>query len=309
MKHVSHSIDVAAPPDRVYRIIADVTGWPVHFPPTVHAERVHGDDRAERIRIWAVANGRLRSWESDRRLDGYVRTVEFEQAKPAQPVASMRGLWRITPKNDGSHVELTHFYEAVEPDGLAAIDKAVDKNSRSELDGLRTVAERDASPLVFDDSEVIQGSLQDVYEFVNACDRWPQRLPHVRRVDLTEDVPGLQLMEMDTESPDGSVHTTASWRVCEPSSRITYKQTKAPGIMSVHNGQWTFRQLPGGAVRATSTHTVVIDSEALAALKAGGKAPADPAQAIRDALGANSRATLKAAKDFAELVTSGKEDR
>ncbi|MCW2569912.1 MAG: cyclase/dehydrase [Mycobacterium sp.] len=303
MEHTSHSIDIAAPADRVYRIIADVTAWPVHFPPTVHAERVHGDDRKERIRVWAVANGELHSWESDRLLDDAARTIDFQQTRPRHPVAAMGGSWRVDDRGGGeSHVVLTHFYAAVgaDPAGSALIGKAVDTNSMSELAAIKTVAERGVAPLEFADSEVISGSVEDVYEFVHASDRWPERLPHVRRVHLTESEPGLQLMEMDTESPDGSVHTTVSWRVCVPGSRITYKQTKPPGIVSVHNGEWTFRELPGGAVRATSGHTVVIDEEALAALKAGGTSPTDPAEAIREALGGNSRATLHAAKVFAE---------
>ncbi len=296
MKHVTHTIDVPASPDRVYQIIADVTQWPVCFPPTVHAERVSGTERAERIRIWAVANDSLRTWESDRKLDPVARTVAFEQTRTSPPVAVMRGLWRIEPRGDGSAVTLEHTYAASSADGLPAIDAAVDRNSRSELDALSRAITME--PLVFDDTEVIPGSVDQVYAFVNECDQWPHRLPHVSRVDLTEETPGLQLMEMDTRSPDGSVHTSRSWRVCSPSSKITYKQVKAPGIMSVHNGEWTFRPVPGGSVRATSRHTVVIDREKLAAM--GDKAPPDPAQAVRDALGANSRATLRAAKDYLE---------
>ena len=56
-RHTEHATRIGAPPDAVYRIVADVTSWPVHFPPTVHAVRLSGDDRAERIRIWALANG------------------------------------------------------------------------------------------------------------------------------------------------------------------------------------------------------------------------------------------------------------
>ena len=55
-----------------------------------------------------------------------------------------------------------------------------------------------------------------------------ERLPHVARVVLTEDTPGLQFLEMDTRTKDGSTHTTKSVRVCFPDTRIAYKQITLP---------------------------------------------------------------------------------
>src|SRR5689334_5050275 len=79
---LTHRIRVSAPAEAAYRIVADVSLWPLYFPPTVRAERISGDGAAERIRLWAVANGELRSWESRRRLYPAARRVEFEQAEP-----------------------------------------------------------------------------------------------------------------------------------------------------------------------------------------------------------------------------------
>ncbi|TDD76620.1 aromatase/cyclase [Actinomadura rubrisoli] len=306
-RRTSHTAGVAAPADVAYRIVADVTSWPVHFPPTVHAVRLSGDDREERIRIWALANGALRTWVSVRRLDPAARTVEFEQAEPAAPVAAMGGAWRVEDDGDGGcRVELAHHYAAVgdDPEALALIDRAVESNSTAELDALRRAAEGAADPadltLEFSDAEVIDGSVDDAYDFVNACDRWPERLPHVLRVELTEDEPGLQLMEMDTRSPDGSAHTTASGRVCVPGDRIVYKQTTVPPVMRTHNGEWTFRPDPGGGVRVTSRHTVVIDPDAARELAPEGLTLPEVRTKIRETLGANSRATLRAAKAHAE---------
>jgi len=296
MKHTSHSTSVRAPPDTAYGIIADVTSWPVHFPPTVHAVRLSGDDRSERIRIWAMANGALRSWVSERRLDPDARTVRFRQAEPNPPVAEMSGSWRI---GDGGTVELTHDYAAVDDDqdALALIDRAVEDNSTAELAALRRAVEEEPDLMLsFEDSEVIGGSLDAAYDFIYACDLWPDRLPHVLRVDLTEEHPGLQFMEMDTRSPDGTAHTTASGRVCLPGDRIVYKQTTVPPVMRTHHGEWTFRQTAEREVRVTSRHTVVIDPVAAAEI-------ADLAvvkEKIRNTLGANSKATLRAARAYVE---------
>jgi aromatase len=300
-KHVTHGTRVSAPAELAYRLVADVTAWPVCFPPTVHAVRLEGDDRAERIRIWAMANGALRTWVSERRLDADRRTVEFRQAVPAAPVAEMGGIWRI---HDDGRVELEHTYAAVDddPDALALIDRAVDANSGVELAALKQTAESAASTaglrLDFADEEVIDGPVEEAYEFINACDRWPQRLPHVDRVELTEKEPGLQVMEMDTRSPDGSVHTTVSGRVCVPYERIVYKQTTLPSGMRTHNGAWVFEPLAEGTgVRVTSHHTVVIEPAAI-----GGLDLTDVRTKIRTALGGNSKATLRAAKAHVEAA-------
>lgn len=310
-RHTEHATRITAPPDAVYRIVADVTSWPVHFPPTVHAVRLSGDDRAERIRLWALANGAPRTWVSERTLDPAARTVEFRQAEPSAPVAEMLGTWRIVPNGDGgSHVVLVHDYAAVDddPEALALIDRAVETNSEAELGALKRAAETDAAGLLleFSDGEVVHGPLDAAYDFVNECDRWPERLPHVLRVALTEDEPGLQFMEMDTRSPDGSAHTTASGRVCVPGERIVYKQTTKPPVMRTHNGEWLFEPAGDGAVRVTSRHTVVIDPEALKGPAAGGMDLPAVRQKIRETLGANSKATLRAAKRYAENERSGK---
>jgi hypothetical protein len=99
---VTHRIEVAAPATAVYRIVAEVGLWPLYFPPTVRAERTGGDETDERIRIWALANGELRTWESRRRLDPAGLRIEFAQIEPREPVAAMGGTWRITERPDAA---------------------------------------------------------------------------------------------------------------------------------------------------------------------------------------------------------------
>lgn len=310
VQHTTHTVDIAAPARRIYEVIADVTTWPGHFPPTVLAERVAFDGTEERIRIWAIANDRLKSWESIRRLNEDAGTIEFEQARPSHPVAAMGGTWRINERpGGGCRVVLTHHYAAAgdDPEALALIDRAVDNNSKSELAALGRAAERaadqDELSLDFEDSEVIKGSVDAVYDFIYACREWPRRLPHVQRIELTEDEPGLQFMEMDTRSPDGPVHTTASGRVCLPGDRIVYKQTRLPAVMSTHNGEWVFRETGAGAVHVTSRHTVVIDPKAAAQMAKDGTPVPALRKTIRETLGANSMATLRSTKAYVEGQT------
>jgi aromatase len=302
----THRIEVRAPAEVVYRILADVSRWPLYFPPTVHAERVAGDDRSERIAIWALAHGELRTWESRRTLDPERLRVTFEQATPTDPVAAMGGAWSVLPTPDGATVVLDHHFRAVDDDPrkLDRIVGAVDANSLAELENLRRVAESagrpDAEVIDFSDSETVTGSVEQAYDFIYDVNRWPERLPHVQAIDLTEDTPGLQTMRMDTLSPDGSVHTTVSGRVCTPGRRIVYKQTTLPAGLRAHTGEWSFEPSGPGTVTVTSRHQVILDAAAMAVLPTPPASLAEAARTVRNALGANSRATMARARAHVE---------
>ncbi|WP_328980570.1 aromatase/cyclase [Streptomyces canus] len=306
LTRVTHATEIAAPADEVYRIIADVTLWPLHFPPTVHAERRAESGVAESIRLWATANGELRTWVSARRLDPVARRIEFEQTQPRHPVATMGGTWRIEQHPDGTCTALLdHHYRAVDdtPADLERIARAVDTNSTAELASLKRVAEWAGGAgllLAFEDTETIAGTPAEAYDFLYDLGSWPDRIAHVQRIDMTEDVPGLQYMEMDTKSPDGSVHTTTSWRVCTEPDRIVYKQLKLPAVLRAHTGEWRFEAVDGGCVRVTAAHSVIVDPEAAARLPAPMTDLTQIRDAVRAALGANSRATLATAKAYIE---------
>lgn len=285
--NVEHQITVAAAAVDIYGFLADVTRWPTVFEPTVHASVLEQSGNEERIRLWATANGAPRTWTSRRLLDRSALRVEFRQEVPRAPIAAMGGAWVVEPLSaSSSRVRLLHDYKAVDPSGLAWIDAAVDRNSRKELAALKAYAEGTAAPVhTFADTVHIKGSAADVYAFLNDADRWPERLPHVDRVRLIEDIPGLQLLEMATRAPNGTVHTTSSVRITFP-GLIVYKQTLLPALLSLHSGQWLIRE-DGDGVRVTSEHSVSVH---------------DPAtlDQVRAALSANSLATLRHAKAYAE---------
>ncbi|HEY0804041.1 MAG TPA: aromatase/cyclase [Pseudonocardiaceae bacterium] len=294
MTTVEHEITVNADAADVYRMLADVTHWPQLFPPSVYVDYLERDGNEERIRIWATANGTPKNWTSRRLLDPEARSIRFWQEVSAPPVAEMNGTWIIEPAGDGAtRLRLRHQYRAIDdrPADLAWIDEAVDTNSHAELASLKASMEQAAQELTlsFADTVRIDGRAEDVYDFVNEAQLWSERLPHVSRVKLTEDTPGLQVLRMDTVAGDGSTHTTESVRVCFPHHKIAYKQTTLPALMTLHTGYWSFEPDPAapGVVLATAQHTVVINDKTAR-------------EFVRAALSANSTATLRHAKDYAE---------
>ena len=305
---VEHEILIDAPPEEAYRLLAEVENWPLIFPPTIHAERLEGDDSKERIRIWATGNGEPKTWTSRRLLDARARRIDFRQEVSAPPVAEMGGAWIIEPSGSGaSRIRLLHDYRAIgdDPDSLEWIDRAVDGNSRSELAGLKAniesaLAAADGLTMSFEDTVRVEGSVRDLYDFVNEADLWCERLPHVARVELEEKTPGLQILEMDTRTKDGSTHTTKSVRVCFPDNRIVYKQITLPALMTLHTGRWTFESSAEGVVLATSQHTVVINPATIAAVLGPDADVPQAREFVKNALSGNSTATLLLAKAYAE---------
>ncbi|MFF3375342.1 aromatase/cyclase [Streptomyces sp. NPDC002680] len=307
-----HTITVDAPARTVYDLIAHATDWPRVFPPTVHVERTDDGDSpdsgasAELITIWATANDEVKKWTSRRELDPEALTVGFRQRVSQPPVASMGGDWRIEPLTDAScTVVLDHDFTAVDdaPENLAWIGQAVDRNSGTELARLKASAEQAGRLgellLTFTDTVTAQGSAADVYEFIWRAEKWQERLPHVARVALTEEAPGIQTLEMDTVATDGSQHTTRSVRVGFEPHRIVYKQLLVPALLTAHVGEWLLTETDAGLVIA-SKHTVVVKPEAAPKVLGPEATVADARAFLRKALGNNSLATMRHAKEFAE---------
>ncbi|WP_131767556.1 aromatase/cyclase [Candidatus Protofrankia californiensis] len=312
VRNTLHTVDVDAPPELVYGLLADATQWPHLFPPTVHVIREDAGPQRERLRIWALADGRLKSWTSLRELPAGQLHIAFRQEVSAPPVGSMAGSWEITARaGGGSRIVLGHRFTAVadDPDGLRWIEEATDRNSTSELASLRAIAEEVADGtrhgellLSFEDSVLVQAPPQVVHDFLDRADLWPQRLAHVARVALTEDEPGQQVLEMDTRAPDGTTHTTRSFRVSLAPHTLAYKQTTLPDALTVHTGRWVLDPYAEGDVthtRATSRHTVRLHPERAIALP-GVRTLADARAAVRAAIGGNSLATLRTAKQHLE---------
>ncbi|MGW1379664.1 aromatase/cyclase [Streptomyces sp. NPDC002446] len=307
VRRTAHDIEVDAPAGVVYGLIADTVLWPLYFPPSVHVERLDFDGVNERLRMWATANGAVKSWTSRRKLDPELRRVEFRQEIVAAPLASMGGTW-IVESLGAERCRLTLLHDFTVASGrdedLDWVEQATDTNSRSELKSLKALAERwaklDDLVLSFEDSVRINGPVELVFDFLYRAADWPELVPHVDRLDLVEDEPGVQVMSMDTRTPDGSVHTTESVRVCFPhAGRIVYKQTTTPALMSAHTGEWSIVPDETG-VTVFSQHSVVLREEAIEQVLGQGADIAQARSYVRQALGRNSVATLILAKKHAE---------
>jgi aromatase len=300
----THTTVIMAPPRAVYRFIADAQRWPYLLPPVVHVERLAGGAAEERLRLWTVGNGAIRSWTSRRWLDSDGLRIGFRHESPYPPVASMSGEWVLVPLPDNAtSVVLLHEFRAVDDDpaNIALIKQAVDRNSTVELAALKTAAELgdrlSTLALSFDESVTIDAAPARVYEFLYRAQEWPRRLPHVTRLSMDEAVPNVQTLEMDVGDADAPLPTARLVRVCFPCHSIVYKQTEPPATMSAHVGAWQLRPTARG-VTVTAHNTVLIRPDPAAPGRAS--SAGSVGKLIQEQLRSNCLAILRHAKNATE---------
>ncbi|MFF3400025.1 aromatase/cyclase [Streptomyces sp. NPDC002659] len=303
----SHRVEVAAPAGVLYGLIADTVRWPLFFPPSIHVEQLEFDGTHERLRIWATANGSVTSWTSVRLLDPELRRVDFRQQVPASSVEAMGGTW-IVEARGGDRSQLTLLHDFVVPgdaaETVAWVQRATDTNSRAQLDSLKDMAEKwtrlDDLVLLFEDSVRVNGPAELVYDFLYRAGDWPELAPHVRRVELTEQAPGVQVMSMDASGADGAIHTTESVRICFPhAGRIVFKQTAPPALMAAHTGEWSVEPDATG-VTVTAQHQVVLNEADIEPVLGEGAGLASARRRVREDLGRAGTLMLALAKQHAE---------
>lgn len=293
---------IRAPAELVYSLVEDATRWPAMFEPSVALRHIERSESEERFRIWALVDGEVSTWTSHRALNREALRVSFRQERSKPPVTSMAGSWQIRPLDSRlSEVELRHDFTLEEgPEGAnEGFLVAVEENSVRELGALASVAELgealDDAMFTFTDTIRVQAPAEAVHTFVARADAWPKHLSHVQHVTLREESPGIQDLEMKTVTEDGSTHVTRSYRVCEGSSWIAYKQMVLPELLRGHSGIWTFQDEADGSSTARSQHTVLLATEAIDRALGAGTSLAQAREQVRNLLGANSRATLERA--------------
>ncbi|MFB6819007.1 aromatase/cyclase [Streptomyces sp. NPDC056347] len=302
-----HSVQVDAAAGVVYGLVADATQWPLHFPPNVHVERLEFDATHERLRMWVVANGEVHSWISRRRQDPVQRRIEFRHTLPQAPVETLHGTWTVEERPGGTCLlTLLRDFTVVgnRPDDVAWVKRACDTNSCAELDNIKRLAERwrhlDDLALSFEHSVRVRGPAELVYDFLYRAGDWPGLVPHVSRLDLTENSPGVQTLSMDTRTADGTTHTTESVRICFPhAGRIVHKQTVTPDLVEAHTGEWSVLPDESG-VTVVSQHSVVLREEAVTRTLGPTADLATARRYVRQELGRNATTVLQLAKRHAE---------
>ncbi|MFF4361127.1 SRPBCC family protein [Streptomyces sp. NPDC001604] len=297
----SHRIEVAAPAGVVYGLIADAERWPLFFAPNVHVEPLDGEGPAQRLRMWARAQGRITSWITRRTLDPGARRISFCQEVTSAAVDSMRGLWNVEQRADGWSL-LTLEREFSLPGGRLAAQSTGDANIRAHLASLKSLAERwahlDELVVTVEDAVRIEGPSELVYGFLYGAAARPGTVPGVAGVQLVEHVPGIQTL--CAPGPAGGAGHTVAVRLCfTHGGVIVYKVTEPPELVSGQAGEWSVEPDPTG-VTVRARHRLVLDEHDVVRVLGESAGLADARRHVRERVGRESAALLRLAKRHAE---------
>lgn len=304
---IAHEVLVQAEPDLVYHLLERVQDWPHAFGSTVHVDVLLEERNTQLFRLWALVHGQVRDWTTRRALDPATHRIDFQQIVPVAPVASISGQWSVCRAPRGmSSVTLTQRFSSVagDPGALARIRRTVEHIGGTKLGELKQIAElgidRRELRFSFCDAEMVQGRASAMFELIRRVDTWPNWVPHVRRVELVEEPGGVQHVDMEARSADGSTRVTSWTRLCFPDCRaIVAKQVRPAGLVTTHTALWEFEEDEGGAF-TRAWHTVTLDRAGMS-MMLGPDATVEQARAvIRRVLGAESLATLRCAKAVVE---------
>ncbi|MGW4141726.1 SRPBCC family protein [Streptomyces mirabilis] len=324
-----HTVRVAAPAGVVYGMLADAARWPVFLPSVVHVERLDFDGVQERLRMWELADetgagnpdnpdadaggvggvleGRVGSWYARRVLHPDVRAVVFEQEDAVWPGSVTSGVWSVRPAGETECVlglRQERGLAVAAADGAGARREA-EADVHRRLAQVRRAAGRweqwDELLLSFEDRVRIEGPAELVYDFLYRIGDWPGRVPHVERTGVCEDVPGIQVVSLDTcAAPGGRTVSTRAVRLCFPhAGRIVYKETLTPELVAAHSGEWSLLPDASG-VTVVAAHQVMLRQEAVAPVLGAGTGLLEARDHVRAWLSRASTETLGLAKWHAE---------
>jgi Polyketide cyclase / dehydrase and lipid transport. len=306
--HVAeNSIVAKAPADIAYGWVANGARWAQIFSQVVHTAVTPLADGQDHFEVWQLRPGedKVYHWKLRRGADKANLRIAFSAAAEISPFAAFDAVWSFEPLGDDScRITLRHEY-GLRGDARASASEVgteLGKHADRQLEELKNAAERaeDLEHLIvdFEDPLFVCGEVEDAWAILYECDKWPQRLSHVAKLDLVETTPGIQFFDMDTTTPDGRAHTTRSVRVCLPYDLIVYKQVKTPPLLEAHTGHWRFTPTTEGLIVA-ARHTVTIDPTRLSLLGPDTTVH-DARRYLRRVLSANSMTNLKLAKNYAE---------
>jgi aromatase len=299
VRPLEDTVPVAAPAGVVYGILADAARWPLLLAPVLHAERMDFDGTQERLRVWDLVDGRVRTTHARRRLRPPARTVRFQEEDIARRGCPVTGTWTVRAAGDERSLLSLRLEGAPAGPGPDALDLG------RRLEQVRQAAERwdrlDELLLSFEDEVRLEGPAELVYDFLYRVQDWARLIPHVERADLTEDRPGVQVSRLDScAQDDGRTVTTRTVRLCFPhAGRIVYKDTATAEPIAAHTGEWSL--VPDAlGTRIVSTHRVLLREEAVGPVLGEGTSLLEARRYVREYLGRAGRETLELARWHAE---------
>ncbi|KAB2390038.1 SRPBCC family protein [Actinomadura montaniterrae] len=237
MIELSHETTVAAAPDAVYELVADVVAAPRYFPPHLHAEILAVEGGRDLVERWVLDGGSVRSWRFHREADEAARRIVFEHAPPRPPLKRLRGEWTFEEKGAGTFVRVRHTLEA--PADAAAV----------------------AGRIGADLDEKVPMQLRHLAKLAAGIEGL-----RARTVDRT--------VEVRTDAPrpavyaallDGATSDERTWaRACLPEHTLAYKSRKTPE--DAHSLTGTYRLTDGRVI--ASRAVVLADGADLEAARA-----------------------------------------
>ncbi|MFF3889399.1 SRPBCC family protein [Streptomyces sp. NPDC001914] len=319
---VGHTVQVAAPAGVVYGLLADAPRWPVLLPSYVHVERVDADSAGDRLRLWRLRHGQVRCVLARRVLHPAQRRIEFEHQDSSAPGGPTYGSWNVSPDGTGRCLVTLHqenpdppgtpdtpsppgTSEVPDLPGLPGASGVVEGQVRAELAAVREAAERwdrlDELLLSFEDSLYVGGSPEIVYDFLYRIGDWGDLVPHVERVEVGEDQPGVQRTVLHTSDPGtGDTVVSEGVRLCFPAAgRIVHRQTVTPDPVAAHCGEW-YLEPDARGVRVACLHQVMLRESAVQYAPEAGVLPVDARRQVREWLGRTSTEVLTLARWHAE---------
>jgi ribosome-associated toxin RatA of RatAB toxin-antitoxin module len=155
-----------------------------------------------------------------------------------------------------------------------------------------------ADSIHFSDELRVAAAAERVYSLLWEVERWPQMLPHVKRIAVHSQNADYQDFEMETVGPAGA-HVNRSTRWGSPHAAIRYEQTQPPRLFRVHRGVWTIEAGDGG-VTVKSAHSIELEPAQIEPVLGRPYSPVEAAVLVRHFVGNHSTATLNVIKQLAE---------
>ena len=106
MMHAQRSIDIAAPPERIYDLAQDIARWPVLLPHYRYVN-VTRETPGERVAVMAARRGWIPvRWTTEQRLDPRTPRIEFTHLSGW--TAGMEVAWIFAAIPGGTRVSIVH---------------------------------------------------------------------------------------------------------------------------------------------------------------------------------------------------------